>query len=176
MTEPSESALIVAVPEVEGLVGPFRARHDPAAAEGVPAHVTVLYPFLRPEKITAQVERTLSELFAALPAFHSSFTDVRRFPDVLYLSPEPAEPFRRLTERVFARFPGSPPYEGRFADVVPHVTVAHAASAAQLDEVAAELARACARRFPIPVDVRAVELIEKADGRWRHRRGFALGR
>ena len=171
---PRESALIVAVPEVEGLVGPFRARHDPAAAEGVPAHVTVLYPFLPPQKITPQVERTLSELFAALPEFRASFTEVRCFPEALYLAPEPAKSFRQLTELVFARFPETPPYEGRFADVVPHLTVAHAAEPASFDAIATELGRAAKGRLPIRADVREIVMIEKMNGRWRARMSFLL--
>ena len=117
-----ESALIVAVPEVEALVAPFRARHDPAAAKGVPAHVTVLYPFVAPARITPTIVLSLAELFAALPELRVSFAEVRRFPEALYLAPEPAEPLRKMTERVFERFPGMPPYEGRFADVIPHLT------------------------------------------------------
>jgi len=170
-----ESALIVAVPEVEPLIGPFRMKHDPAAAEGVPAHVTVLYPFVTPSKISPAILRTLTELFAALPRFRASFTEVRRFPDVLYLAPEPAASFRRLTERVFARFPETPPYEGRFTHIVPHLTVAHAEEPAQLEEIAAELQRASSGRFPILADVREIAMIEKWDGRWRGRAAFPLG-
>lgn len=40
-----ESALVVLVPEAEALVKSFRDRHDPSAAAGVPAHITLLYPF-----------------------------------------------------------------------------------------------------------------------------------
>jgi hypothetical protein len=172
---PTESALIVAVPEVEALVAPFRARHDPAAAKGVPAHVTVLYPFLAPERITPSIVLSLAELFAALPELRVSFTEVRRFPEALYLAPEPAEPLRRVTERVFARFPETPPYEGRFADVIPHLTVAHAEEPSLLEAIAAEFGRAARGALPIATDVRAVELIVKRDGRWRKRTEFALG-
>ena len=54
-----ESALIVPVPEVEPLVGLHRAALDPAAKLGVPAHVTIVYPFLPPEQITDHVRRTV---------------------------------------------------------------------------------------------------------------------
>jgi len=170
-----ESALVVRVPEVEALVAPFRARHDPAAAKGVPAHVTVLYPFVAPERITPSIVLTLAELFAALPELLFSFTEVRRFPEALYLAPEPAEPIRRMTERVFARFPETPPYEGRFADVIPHLTVAHAEEPERLEAIAAEFARVARGALPIEAAVRAVELIVKRDGRWRKRTEFALG-
>lgn len=42
---------------------------------------------------------------------------------MLWLAPEPAEPFRALTEAVVEAFPGFPPYGGAFAEVVPHLTV-----------------------------------------------------
>ena len=49
------------------------------------------------------------------------------FPDgVLYLAPEPAEPFGALTEAFAAAWPEYPPYGGSFTDVVPHLTVAMA--------------------------------------------------
>src|SRR5712675_2883024 len=51
----AESALIVRVPAAEPHVSGLRARFDPAAALGVPAHVTVLYPFVPPDRITAAV-------------------------------------------------------------------------------------------------------------------------
>jgi hypothetical protein len=40
------SAVLVPVPEAERVVSRYRARLDGAAALGVPAHVTVLYPFV----------------------------------------------------------------------------------------------------------------------------------
>ena len=42
----AESAVLVPVPEAERAVSRHRARLDGAAARGVPAHVTVLYPFV----------------------------------------------------------------------------------------------------------------------------------
>lgn len=62
---PSESALIVRVPEAEPLVGTFRDRFDPVARLGVPAHITLLYPFEPPADIDVQVLRDLEDLFAA---------------------------------------------------------------------------------------------------------------
>jgi hypothetical protein len=44
--------------------------------------------------------------------------------DVLWLDPNPAEPFRGLTAAVGAAFPECPPYGGAFDEVVPHLTVA----------------------------------------------------
>ena len=45
--------------------------------------------------------------------------------DVLHLRPDPDTPFRELTEAVADRF-GTPPYEGRHDEILPHVTVGKA--------------------------------------------------
>jgi 2'-5' RNA ligase len=119
-----ESAVIVPVPEAEALVGDLRARHDPAAAAGMPAHVTLLYPFLRPGRIDAEVGSALAEAVAGAAAFRFELARVDRFPNVLYLAPEPAAPFVALTRALVARWPGCQPYGGRFGAPVPHLTVA----------------------------------------------------
>jgi 2'-5' RNA ligase len=108
----------------EQLVGSLRARHDPAANAGMPAHVTLLYPFLRPGRIDAGVERSLGEVLTAFSQFEFTLARVGRFPGVLYLAPEPREAFVRLTEALVARWPGCPPYGGQYEEVVPHLTVA----------------------------------------------------
>ena len=174
MQPPSESALVVLVPEAEPLVGPFRARHDPAGAKGVPAHVTVLYPYLPPSKITTQVEETLTNVFSAFGAFEATFNETGQFPGVLYLIPSADGPFRHLTEAVIARFPEAPPYGGKFSAIVPHLTVAHADDPARLAEISAELATAAKSAFPIVASVRDIVLLEEQGGRWRERRRFAL--
>ena len=55
-----ESAVLVPGPEAEPVVGRHRARLDRAAVEGVPAHVTVLYPFVPPPEITAATIEVLA--------------------------------------------------------------------------------------------------------------------
>jgi hypothetical protein len=53
--QPSETAVIVPMPAMEPLVEPHRRHLDRAAAWGVPAHVTVLYPFIEPAGIDDHV-------------------------------------------------------------------------------------------------------------------------
>jgi len=48
----TQSAVLVPVLEAERVVSPHRSRLDGAAALGVPAHVTVLFPFVPPPAIT----------------------------------------------------------------------------------------------------------------------------
>jgi hypothetical protein len=171
-----QTALIVVVPEVESLVGRFRALYDPASAVGVPAHVTVLYPFLPPRHLTTSVLRTLTDLFGQLASFRAKFARARRFPEVLYLAPSPSAPLRRLTQRVFALFPETPPYGGQFSNIVPHLTVAHATNSRRLAEIASEFAAAARDVLPVETAVREIVLIERKAGRWQRRMAFPLAR
>src|SRR5512139_2513322 len=119
-----ESALIIAVPEAELLVKEWRERFDWSAAQGVPAHITILYPFIPPHEITPAVVAELRGFFAQFAAFEFALPEFRRFPEVLYLAPSPAEPFKALTRAVVERYPDYPPYGGGFPEVIPHLTIA----------------------------------------------------
>jgi 2'-5' RNA ligase len=119
-------------------------RHVASAEAGVPAHVTVLAPFLASERMTDEVLGELGGLLAARPAPRVRFTHTARFapsgaaPGVLYLDPEPAGELRGLTRAVVARWPEAPPYGGLHAEIVPHLTVA-IADEATLDAIEAKL-------------------------------------
>ena len=164
------SALIVAVPEAEPLVYEWRLRYDNASL-GIPAHVTLLFPFVPAEEIDDPLIGELRELFAAQPAFEFSLPRVARFPDHAWLAPEPAEPFRRMTALIFERYPDYPPYEGIHEEVIPHLTVAEADVALQ-DELDAALTP------HLPITAKADEvtlLVEDASGHWHARQLFRLG-
>ena len=105
-----ESALVMLVPEAEPLVKPFRDRYDPSAAAGVPAHITLLYPFRSPGEIDRAMLDDLRGCFQGFASFRFSLAPIRRFPDgVLYLAPDPDEPFRRLVLAIWDRYPETPP-------------------------------------------------------------------
>jgi 2'-5' RNA ligase len=140
---PIESALMVLVPEAEPLVKPFRDRYDPSAAAGMPAHVTLLYPFKHPDEVDQMVLDDLSRRFARCASFGFALSSIRRFPDaVLYLAPEPDEPFRQLTLAIWDRYPETPPYGGKWPDIVPHLSVASVKDEQQLDGIADDFAQA----------------------------------
>ncbi|HKT81095.1 MAG TPA: 2'-5' RNA ligase family protein [Vicinamibacterales bacterium] len=168
------TALIVPIPEAESVVGPFREAHDPAYAEGVPAHVTVLYPFLSPSQITPAILEELDRLFAGCVSFRATFADFGRFPGVLYLAPSDAGPFVTLTTLVVSRFPDAPPYGGQFNDVVPHLTVAHAADSRMLDLIETDMRTRAGAALPIQATIREVILIEKQGVRWSRCFSFPL--
>jgi 2'-5' RNA ligase len=173
-TMPVESALVVLIPEVESLVENFRLRYDPSAAIGMPAHITILYPFIAPDKLTTDITTTLRELFSKLPSFTISFPEAQRFPDVLYLAPVPSEPFRQLTGIIAGFFPDTPPYGGAFAENIPHLTVAQVGNLQQLDEITTDFHEAAKDKLPIYVRVNTVSLVDNSGGYWQIRAQFSL--
>jgi hypothetical protein len=154
------TALIVVVPEAEPVVGKLRLTHDWSAARGVPAHVTVLFPFIDSRAID---EDELRVFFESQPPFDFTLDRVERFDDgVVWLHPEPSQPFERLTSAVWRRWPEYPPYEGAHETVIPHLTVSETPVDVELDA-------------PIPSRATEVTLIEEhADKRWTTRRVFPL--
>jgi hypothetical protein len=122
-----ESVLLITVPAAEPAVAGHRSRFDRSAAQGVPAHLTVLYPFLPPALIDADVHAVLARLFGSVPRFRFTLDRTGRFDQVLWLGPADPAPFSALTELVSARFPSCPPYGGQYVEVIPHLTVAERA-------------------------------------------------
>jgi hypothetical protein len=135
----TESAVLVPVPEAERAVGGHRGRLDRAAVWGVPAHVTVLYPFVPPPAITAAVIAGLAAAVGSVSTFSCQFAATAWFgEEAVWLAPQPDEPFRALTQAVAAAFPGYPPYGGAHDDPVPHLTIGHRPAGGVMELRAAE--------------------------------------
>ncbi|MFD7631271.1 2'-5' RNA ligase family protein [Streptomyces sp. NPDC059851] len=166
------TGLIVRIPEAEPSVRRWRERLDPSAQAGVPAHVTVLFPFLDESRMDPLVHSALADVLGRHQAFDLRFERCGRFPHVLHLVPEPDTRLRQLTEAVADRWPEAPPYGGRFAEVVPHLTIAQGQEDAALAEIEADLAG----RLPFTAHVSSVELMVHDGVKWRERASFALGR
>lgn len=166
------SALIVEVPGAELAVARWRAQFDPQASLGVPAHVTVLFPFAAPDSINEPTLATLRNLLLTAAAFKFQLARSAWFDDrVLWLAPEPAEPFQRLTRLVAEAFPGYPPYGGQYTEVVPHLTVADHGTPDQLRTSES----AVRGHLPIVSTADAVSLmVEHSDGRWERHTTFPL--
>jgi 2'-5' RNA ligase len=164
--------LIVVVPEAEATVSDLRLALDPVARLGVPAHVTVLFPFLPVTEIDEDVVARTATLFRSTSAFEHSLVRSEWFGDeVLWLAPDASEQFRSLTNLASMAFPEYPPYEGRFEDVVPHLTVAYRGPLEAMR--AAE--HTVQKQLPIHSIARAVTLmVEQRSGRWEAAASFAL--
>ncbi len=175
-----QSALLVAVPEAEPAVGEHRARLDSSARDGVPAHLTVLYPFLPPSSIDDAVLASLRRLFAGFAPFDVTLDRVSWFgEDVVWLAPRDDGPFRALIGATRAAFPECPPYGNKHADVIPHLTIGDRADPGAL-RAAAEAVRG---HLPVGARVIGVTLmagpapgnLEVPPGQWRTLAAFPLG-
>ena len=172
----AESAVLVPVPEAERAVSRHRARLDGAAARGVPAHVTVLYPFVPPSEITAGTLTALAGAVASVGAFECEFGATAWFgQDVMWLAPRPDAPFRTLTRAVSAVFPGYPPYGGGYDDVIPHLTVGDRTAGGVADLRAAEAEVRAA--LPVTAHISRVWLMTGGTARdsWRTVAELPLG-
>jgi 2'-5' RNA ligase len=163
MPERGASAVVFPVPEAEPVVAAWRARFDPSAAMGMPAHVTALYPFLDEPRLTPEVTRRLAAVCAGLPVLDVEFRCFGRFPGVLYLAPEPANGLRRLTLAIVEEWPEAPPYGGAFDTIVPHLTLADGR------EPDARLEAEVGRGLPIRARLPEAELLVFDGRRWQRR-------
>jgi len=169
----AQSAFIVRVPEAEPYVARWRERFDPSARLGVPAHITLLYPFMSPELISDAVVEQAGAVASATRGFAFTLQQVSRFPGALYLAPEPSAPFIALTRRLTQQFPGFAPYGGQYRTVVPHLTVAHGGRLEHGD-AETDLLVSLSVGAGIACSCHEIVLIENASGRWQPMRAFAL--
>jgi 2'-5' RNA ligase len=119
------TAVIVRVRLPPGLER-VRRRGVVDAAYGIPAHITLLYPFVDPGALDPTVRKRLVDVAAAHRPIAFSLTAIADWPDTTYLVVEPADPFARLQADLQAAFPAHPIY-GRADpafEFVPHVTLA----------------------------------------------------
>jgi 2'-5' RNA ligase len=169
----AESAFIVRVPEAEPSVAHLRERFDPSAKVGMPAHITLLYPFMSPELIGTAVLEQARAAVAGTREFAFNLARVSRFPGVLYLAPEPAAPFAELTRRLVQQFPKFPPYGGQYEVVVPHLTVGHTNGSEQ-GHVETELTKSLSKSAGIACSCSELALFGNASGRWQQMHVFPL--
>ena len=168
-----ESAVLLCVPEAEPLVGAWRQKAVPSAAKGVPAHVTLLYPFVPAEQLDAGVFAELEWFFKGVDAFPLLFDGVGEFAEegVVYL--EPADrALADLTKALALRWPECPPYAGKHDELVPHLTAVHTSDAALRAEASAAL------REGLPLQaVAAQAALWECDehGMWSERATFEFG-
>jgi 2'-5' RNA ligase len=169
-----EAALTILVPEAEALVGSYREKYDPSAGKGMPAHITINYPFnaFDPNKLDIMDE--LNHLLSNYPAFDFFLTKVGHFPGTLYLDPEPAKPFGQLIQAVAESFPDSPPYGGVFTEIVPHLTVAQEEDEDHFKQIHEDFSISSKGHLPIKACASQVWLVETQEDRWVKRSSFEL--
>src|SRR5439155_8302904 len=119
-----QTVLLIPAFRLTAAVEQLRRRFDPTAVLGMPAHVTIMFPFLRPDEFRSPSLEALLDALASVHSFEYSLTEVRQFEQgTVYLAPEPSLRFVQLTTLV-SEHCGLPPYRGAYSAVAPHLTVA----------------------------------------------------
>ncbi len=166
------SALVVVVPEAEPAVGRWRTQLDPSAGRGMPAHVTVLYPFAPATMVSDALVARATETVGGCQAFEFSLASTGWFDDrVVYLAPDPVQPFLALTAGIISGFPEFPP-SGAFVDPVPHLTLGRGRGDGRLREAELDVQT----QLPVRSRVREVSLMIRArdTGLWGTRARLPL--
>ena len=172
------TALVLACPQADPLTHDMRLAHDPSAADGMTAHVTLLYPFKSVSTPTEADKVKLSTIAARQPRFDLTFNRLARFPGVLWLAPALPQPVIDLTLAISAAFPECPRSGGAHHEIVPHLTLAHLTgddAETRLDQLAAAFSKKAEGHLPLRQSVLWVSLFDRSEtGRWREVSGFPL--
>ena len=167
-------AAVIVRAHLPGGLERLRRRHLGSAAAGVPPHVTLLYPFIEPEGLTAEGRAKLADIAARHPAFDYRLARRAEWPDAIYVAVDPVEPFVRLQGDLQAAFPDWPIY-GADSDFEfePHITIADREGLLARD-VREDSAWGA---FPSPARAEAIDVIAtRPNGRWRLVWRIPLGR
>jgi 2'-5' RNA ligase len=185
----TRTALLLPVPAADPLLRKVADRFPATARPGLPAHLTVLYPFVPAESLAAATVRACAEIAERTSPIDVRFTRCRVRGEMAYLGPEPVAPVDALLRAVRARWPGLTPYGGRFPDAPAHVTLAldgrssdHAVREGARKPVSGERVsgrmRAVARLvdplLPIGTTLDKLMLVTVGEGGWAVRGGWPL--
>lgn len=123
MSAPDASAIIVRAhlpPALEAL----RRASVKDASRGLPAHITLLSPFVRDGELDAALRRRLAGIFNRHLAFDYHLIGPKASSDTIYAGVDSERPFLELYRDLSVAFPDFPIYEVRDAEFIPHVTIA----------------------------------------------------
>jgi 2'-5' RNA ligase len=144
--------------------------YTPGGPEGLPPHVTLLYPFIEADELTAAEIDRVRAVVGRFQAFDFTLADVGRFDNLpeysqSWLAPTPADPFVALIAALAAAFPAHQPFGAAYPTIIPHLTFASSTDGEVLRRAEAEAATT------LPIEARATSavIMEHVAGRWRVR-------
>jgi hypothetical protein len=164
MPGPGDTALVAPIPAAEELLAEVGRRY-PGYGRDLPAHVTLLYPFVEEDRGGA-----VQAIASRHPPFEARFTRCEVHDGFVGLLAEPDGPLAALAADARRQWPACVPYGGVFgADPEPHLTVALG-----LDVPAAAIAVFARRHLPLAARIDRL-LVAVFSGRWSLRREVLLG-
>jgi 2'-5' RNA ligase len=171
---PSDRSAVIIRARLPAALERLRRRSVDDALEGVPAHLTMLYPFVEPARLTYDVRRRLMAVAGATRPFEYELAGAATWPDTIYVEVKSVGPFVALQRRLAASFPGFPIYgtDPGF-EFVPHVTIAEGPPIGD----PATLGDRGWRSLPRPASATSIEVIARpTDAPWRTIWRLPLGR
>ncbi|MFC7344976.1 2'-5' RNA ligase family protein [Saccharopolyspora griseoalba] len=165
-----QTGVVIPVPEAQPLLAAVTERFPEAVRSGVPAHLSLLYPFVQADSLDDHVITELTSIFAEQAPLPVKFAACHRRGAFVALRPEPSDGVEALASAVQRRWPDVVPYEGRY-DADPHLTVAMHTT----EERAAIIERELVPEWvPLSAELREAWLVE-FDGQWHLRHRLTLG-
>jgi 2'-5' RNA ligase len=170
---PGATALVVPVRAADPVIGEHRRAHTPSGKQGMPAHATLLAPFIHASRLDSLDRHRLSDTVGRFPAFDLRLSAFGTFEHIgcLWLAPQPRKQFVEMTKALLEIYPEVEYPPESAAEIVPHVTIGSRLTEEQQEEIKRELQP----KLPIRGRVDRVVLYERdAKGGWRARQTFAL--
>ena len=93
----SWTSIVATCPAAEQIVGPWRLELDPSARHGLPAHITLLAPFVPAQEIRESDYAAVGDVWAEHAPLDPVLTHVEQLPGAIALRPDPQ------TERALAQ-------------------------------------------------------------------------
>lgn len=132
-----ETALLIVPPrEVQVFSFPLREQYDNEAfKKNVPAHITLLYPFVPPDDVESAIEK-LTALCKDYPPFELTLDRYGSFPDAIFIEPSNPAPVNALHRHLANAFPEYPIYNGEYgSELHPHLTLARFENAEEAEAI-----------------------------------------
>ncbi len=100
-----QTGLVIPVPAANALLASMGARYPGTVREGVPAHVSLLYPFIAAAKLDEWVRSALDELFLEQLPMTVEFAECYRRGGFVALRPDPIDGLTELVSKTRRHWP-----------------------------------------------------------------------
>lgn len=162
------SALDIHLPHAGEIIEKYRRKYTTDGAEGMPPHITLLYPFLSVHEYTQRTHNRLVDVTSTFHPFYMSIGGLKRFPGVLYLEVSHKENILHMIQKLVHEFPSFLPYGGKIPlhELTPHITIAVDPSEQKLDVIEQEFTRETGRLPIESVPVDTLSFSVRTSGQW----------
>ena len=118
------TAVVIFAPhEVQAIATPIMRQYALDSLIRVPAHVTLMFPFVPYEQLDEAAEK-IESICTEIKPFEITLSGYDQFPGVIFMRPVNPKPIQAVFRQIYDAFPLYPPYGGAFGNELhPHVTV-----------------------------------------------------